>query len=149
MAQNDPPTFDAERFAKWLRRWKEAEGLEWGEIAQRSGLGVGTIQLLARGRPSKKAIERGQTELNPGIATIARLAHGLGLEFGYVASKGGILGGGADRWEHFSKAERTLVHHALRAPTLDFGPGGDGGWEDQRQRLVHQLDQTLDLEVSA
>lgn len=108
------PTFDGPAFARWLKRWKEAEGLSWSDVAERSGIAIGTIQLLARGTPSKQARDRGQTGLNPGIATIARLAHGLGLDFGFVASKAGLLGGGADRWENFNRAERALLARLLR-----------------------------------
>lgn len=139
MPDADLTTFDAPRFAKWLRKWKDAERLEWKEIAERSGLHLSTVLQLARGHPQRYRAVKGQREVNPGIVTIARLAHGLDLEFGYVASKGGIFGGGADRWEHFSEAERTLIEHALSVPTLALTVGG--AWEDQRQRLVQELRQ--------
>lgn len=135
MPKEPPPTFDAERFAKWLRRWKAAENLEWAEIAERSGLHVSTLHQLARGTPQRHRAVRGQREVNPGIVTIARLAHGLGLEFGYVASKGGLFGGGADRWEHFSRLERALVDSALRNPLFN----APGGWDVERRRLLDQL----------
>lgn len=143
-AKETPPTFNGPAFAKWLRRWKESENLGWNDIAQRSGLHESTLNLLARGVPQKSAQSRGQTEINPGITTIARLAHGLGLEFGYVASKAGIQGGGADRWEHFGSAERALLTKALLGYAAD-----DGAEQAARDRLLHQLDPHLTEEVTA
>lgn len=140
------PTFDGPAFARWLRRWKEAEGLGWRDIAERSGIAIGTIQLLARGKPPKIALARGQTEISPGINTLARLADGLGLDLSYVLSKGGIAPGGHDRWDGFSNSERTLLHSALRSPTFDVGVGG---WEQDRNELVQQLETTLTEEVTA
>jgi transcriptional regulator with XRE-family HTH domain len=143
-AQATPPTFNGPAFAKWLRRWKESENLGWGDIAERSGLHESTLNLLARGKPQKAAQNRGQTEINPGITTIARLAYGLGLEFGYVASKAGIQGGGGDRWEHFGTAERDLLTKALLGLTAD-----DPAEQATRDRLLHQLDPHLTQEVTA
>lgn len=132
-----PPSFNAPAFASWFRRWKEAEGLEWPEIARRTGLARGTLQLLARGVPPKAALERGQTDLNPGITTLARLAQGLGLDLAYVLGKGGIHPGDADRWDAFSNAERALLRRALLAYGLDRDAVAE------RNPLLQQLERTL------
>jgi transcriptional regulator with XRE-family HTH domain len=139
------PTFDSQKFGAWLRRWRQAEGLEWSEIAERSGLNRGTLQTLARGTPNKAARERGQIDLNPGVVTLARLADGLGLELGYVLSKGGLTVGSDDRWDHFSKAERALIRQHLSTTLVDT----DDDEQQHRENLVHQLDSTLDQEVPA
>lgn len=136
------PSFDAPRFAMWLRKWKAAERLEWGTISKRSGLHSGTLQQLARGIPQKGARERGQTTMDPRITTIARLAHGLDLDFAYVASKGGLHAGAGDRWESFSNAERTLLQHVLREGIPPLGA------ESLSMQLLDQLDSTLTKEIN-
>lgn len=139
------PTFDGPAFAKWLRRWRDHEKLAWGEIASRSGIHTSTLNGLARGIPQKSARERGQTEMNPGITTLARLAHGLDLDLAYVIGKGGLAAGASDRWDAFSDIERTLLATALRSPS----PSITGSWDTVREQLLHQLETTMTEEVTA
>jgi transcriptional regulator with XRE-family HTH domain len=131
------PSWSSTAFASWLRRWKDAERLEWGEIAERSGLHVSTVMGLARGT-TKSVVKR-----DPPIGTLARLAHGLGLDLAYILAKGGLIVGAEDRWDHFNRSERTLIHHALTSPLLDVGRGA---WDEQREHLVHQLAPITDEE---
>lgn len=132
-----PPTFDGRAFANWLKRWKQGERLEWAALARDSGVAVGTLQLLARGIPVKSALERGQTEMNPGITTVARVAYGLGLDFSYVASKGGLNPGG-DRWMNFTKDERKLLAGLLRD-----SPQSMNGSALVRERMLADIEKTL------
>lgn len=115
---DDLPTFDGPRFSRWLRRWKEAEGLDWTQIAQRSGIHISTLHQLARGAPQGNARRLGQTTIDPRITSVARLARGLGLEFAYVASKAGLTSPReGDRWAAFNAAERRALAAALTPNT--------------------------------
>lgn len=134
----DLPEWDGPRFGKWLQKWRRSEGLEWGQISERSGLAKGTLQMLARGTPSTVDRSRGQKGINPGINTVARLAHGLGLDLNYVVSKAGIRIA-ADRWDNFNMRERAIFERALR----DYvGQGVDG--DAAVLRLLDELSATVE-----
>jgi transcriptional regulator with XRE-family HTH domain len=107
------PTYDAERFGSWLKRWRASEGLDWGDISERSGLHTSTLHQLARGTVQAKRGSTGGNAIDPKITTLARLAHGLGLDFSYVVSKSGLISDG-DRWGNFSAKERRELYRALR-----------------------------------
>lgn len=108
------PEFDAEAFGSWLRRWREAEGLEWGQISERSGLHTSTLNGLAQGQSSSQRQRGKAPSYNPPINTLARLAYGLGLELPYVLSKAKIIDpADAGRWSNFSDAERVAMARAL------------------------------------
>jgi transcriptional regulator with XRE-family HTH domain len=112
--------FDAPRFASWLRRWKEAEGLEWGDIAKKGGLSTSALHELARGTPRTHGTGRDRAKgINPSVTIMARVAMGLGLDLGYVLSKAG-LGTGSDRWSNFSRDDRRLLVAALRDSALRY-----------------------------
>lgn len=111
-----PPVFDGPGFARWLRKWMEAEGIQNTDLAERAGISVGVVQVLRRGTPQSYVSRKGQSALHPGIETIAAVAHGLGLQFSYVASKAGF-GDEGDRWVNFSEAERTALFIALDGET--------------------------------
>lgn len=146
MATNHEPKFDGVAFAAWLRRWKDAHDLEWSEIAKACGLHDSTLKQLANGKPQKGARDRGQTEINPAINTLARLANGLGLPFAFVASKGGIYGGGVGRWDHFTEVERAVIESALLNPMFNT----PGVWDEERKALLNDIQQTEStLEVPA
>lgn len=108
------PAFDGPKFAKWLRRWMSAEDLQSPDLAQRSGLSVGMIHDLRRGAPAPWQVRNaGRTSPKTyDINSIAKVAHGLGLEFSYVAAKGG-LGGESDRWAMFTALERDAIASRL------------------------------------
>jgi transcriptional regulator with XRE-family HTH domain len=108
-----PPTFDGPRFARWLRRWKEAESLEWGQIAERSGLNASTVLNLANGAPQAGARRRGQTVIDPRVSTLARLAQGLGLELAYVLERAGLDPEHGGRWSNFTAEERFALARAI------------------------------------
>jgi transcriptional regulator with XRE-family HTH domain len=137
---SSPPTWDGPAFASWLRRWKEAEGLEWGQIADRSGLNVTTVQQIGRGQVRVPGNNPGQT--NPGISTLARLARGLGLDLAYVLAKGGLVVGGEDRWDHFNDTERALLRRALLAVLLS-----EDARSPERNQLLDEL--TITEEITA
>lgn len=104
---DDPslPRFDAPGFAAWLRRYRDAEHLEWKQIAVRSGIHYSTLMNVARG-----ANQRIGARTDPSATTLARLAHGLGLDFNYVAFKAGLLpGGDVSRFAAFSTRERETL----------------------------------------
>lgn len=112
-----PPKFDGPGFAKWLRKWMDAEGIAVDELAERAGLSSSMIHMLRRGMPSNNVRRKsGQDALHPAIESIAAIAHGLGLEFAYVASRAGI-GDHAGRWANFTKAERIALSIALGGKT--------------------------------
>jgi transcriptional regulator with XRE-family HTH domain len=122
VSATDLPTWDGPRFGKWLRRWKEAENLEWGEIAAKSGVSPSMLHTLARGTPGTVARNAGQQGMNPTINTIARLAAGLGLDLAYVVSKSGIPTD-TNRWGNFNRRERAIFERALRAYSVIEGDG--------------------------
>lgn len=113
-----PPTFDGPEFAERLKRWMRSEGVSVDQLVQRSGLAHGTIALMRRGTPSSHAAGKGQKVYVPSVNTLAQIAHGLGLQVGYVASWGGLASGG-DRWENFSDSERLAIALAIGAETDD------------------------------
>lgn len=128
------PAFDGPRFAAWLTRWRDHERLRWVDIADRSGISYSIVQQLARGAPQASARARGQVDIDPRITTVARLAHGLDLEFGYVASRGLVnAGSGSSRWGNFSKPEREALLLALRRQ--------EGG--AIALKLLHELRETI------
>lgn len=106
------PVFDGPRFGQWLRRWMQAENITMPQLARRSGVSVGMLQQVRAGLPTSSARARGQTTINPGINTLAGIAHGLGLQFSYVAAKAGLSDAG-DRWQNFSPDERLAIAVAL------------------------------------
>jgi transcriptional regulator with XRE-family HTH domain len=124
---NAPPRFDGPRFAAWLRKVMRHERLTARELGQRAGVHATTIDALLRGIPPRASMERGQKALSPAINTIYAIAHGLGLQFSYVASRAG-LGDDADRWSNFSAAERLAVMVAL-------GVGPEGQALDANEEL--------------
>lgn len=106
-APDDPslPRFDGPRFASWLRRYRDAERLEWTTIAQRSGIHYSTLMSLVRGQ-----VQGSQHSTDPSATTLARLAHGLGLDFTYIAAKAGLLGDGeAPRHSAYNDREREAL----------------------------------------
>src|SRR4051794_26294925 len=105
------PTFDGPRFAVWLRRWCEAEGLTFTEVARRSGLSRGMVTQLARGTQRAGLHGRNGARIDPAASTLAKLAHGLGMDFVYVASKAG-LDRDHSRWASFSRHEREILLQA-------------------------------------
>lgn len=115
-APEAPPRFDAQSFAHWLRKWKDAEGLEWGDIADRAGLSRSTLQgITAIARAPESQIGRKRTEsFNPPINTLSAIAHALGLDLTYVLNKGGVLtDADYSRWANFTGAERMALARAL------------------------------------
>lgn len=112
--------FDGPKFAKWLRRWMSAEDLQSPDLAQRSGLSVGMIHDLRRGAPAPWQVRNaGRTSPKTfDINSIAKVAHGLGLEFSYVAAKGG-LGGESSRWAMFTALERDAIASRLGVDDAD------------------------------
>lgn len=114
-----PPTYDGLGFASWLRRWMAAEGVRVVDLAERAGLSVGMIHVLRRGVPADYVRRhRGQQVLHPAIESIAAIAHGLGLQFSYVASKAGF-GDEGGRWANFTEAERIALTIALGGESDD------------------------------
>lgn len=109
-----PPVFDGPRFAKWLRKWMAAEGMQVRELAERSGVSASMIADLRRGTPARSSKGPTPVRMTPGVNVIAAIAHGLGLELGYVASKAGLQSDG-DRWHNFTDAERVALAVALDA----------------------------------
>lgn len=110
------PVFDGPRFARWLRAWMSAEGMMVADLVRSSGLSFGVIHALRRGTPTNSTARSGQKALQPSINTIAAVAHGLGLEFSYVAAKCGV-GDAGDRWRNFTDAERLALFIALDGET--------------------------------
>lgn len=108
--------FDHARFGVWLRGWMASEGMTLKRLAERSGLGYGTLQALASGAPprqstsaSERPTARQSRRRSHGINVFAALAYGLGLPTCYVISRGG-LDDDADRWVMFTRRElRTLA----------------------------------------
>jgi transcriptional regulator with XRE-family HTH domain len=139
------PTFDGPAFASWLRRWRDAERLDWATIAERSGLSTSIIQQLARGIPQKNARERGQVDIDPRITTIARLAHGLDLEFGYVASKAGLAPHDGGRWSAFTADERLELARVLRDELDLHAAVGSDPPAPELRRLLDELEDTLPI----
>lgn len=114
-----PPTFNGPGFASWLRRWMAAEGIAVVELAKRAGVSVGAIHVLRRGVPADNVrVRKGQDALHPAIESIAAVAHGLGLQFSYVASKAGF-GDTAGRWANFTETERIALAIALGGESDD------------------------------
>lgn len=113
-----PPEFDGVKFAERLRRWQQSEGVSVAQLAERSGLANGTIALMRRGVPVADAAAKGQTAIAPSVNTIAKIAHGLRLQLGYVASWAG-LDSSSDRWSNFSESERLAIALAIEADTDD------------------------------
>jgi transcriptional regulator with XRE-family HTH domain len=116
------PSFNGPSFAAWLRRWKDAEGLAWADIAERGGLSMSTLAGIAAGDPPAAARRRGQTEINPGVNALARIAYALGLELSYVLAKGGLTPRYGDRWANFTREERAALLYVLRDTRADDGP---------------------------
>lgn len=105
--------FDGPRFARWLRRWREAEGLEIKDIAARGDLSASTVQLFASGEPPSAGRKRGQTAIDPRVNSLSRLAKGLDLELSYVLTKAGLLDDHQGRWRNFTGEERAAIARAL------------------------------------
>ncbi len=79
--------FDAVAFGKWLRGTRESQGLSKQELADKAQLrtnSLGEIENASRQR-------RGEYSTTiPSVELFARLAHGLGVELGYVLYKAGF-----------------------------------------------------------
>src|SRR4051812_5382211 len=110
------PTYDDPRFGSWLARWKATEGLQWTEIARRSGIHTSMVHKLQRGVQDKGRPGAGN-KINPSAESLARLAYGLEIEFPYLLTKTGLLDFGREgsRWGSFSTPEREHLLAALRA----------------------------------
>lgn len=118
MPDEPPPMFDAERFGARLRRQMAADGVTILALSEAAGLSYGTVQQLGKGVPTNsERTRKGQTGLSPSITSIARLAHGLGLDFCWVASWGGIEPG--SRWQNFTQAERRKLAALLGGEPAD------------------------------
>lgn len=101
---SEVPKFNGTAFARWLRRYQESEGFMWKDVAHRGGLGRGTMTSLVNNSSG--------SDYDPAIGIIARVAHGLQLDFGYVLSKAGLPVGKA-RMDTFSPREREVMVEAL------------------------------------
>lgn len=113
-----PPMFDAERFGARLKRQMAADGVTILALSQAAGLSYGTVQQLGKGVPTNsERTRKGQTGLSPSLTSIARIAHGLSLDFAYVASWGGIESG--DRWDNFTQADRRKLAALLGGQPAD------------------------------
>lgn len=112
----DPPRYDGPAFASWLRRAMEMEGLTVADLAARSGIHPTMLNTLRRGIPTQQALDKGQTALHPSIESIAAVAHGMDLEFAYVASKAGFGGAG----ERFTASEARGLAELLGVEASDL-----------------------------
>lgn len=106
------PKFDGPGFARWLRRYMEAEGLSVAALSSRAGIHPSLITTLRRGTPNRHVAGKGQKALHPSIESIAGIAHGLNLEFAYVAGKAGF-GDDGDRWRNFTSGELNVLSELL------------------------------------
>lgn len=107
-------TWDGPRFGRWLRRWKESEGLDWPTLSARTGLHTSTLHGLARGTQARSRGGDAAKSIDPAISSVVRLAEGLGLELAYVVRQAGIDPHN-DRWANFNQHERYALVDALRA----------------------------------
>jgi hypothetical protein len=129
-----PPKFDGQRFSVWLPKGLRSQDMTIRNLADRSGLDRTTIDLLlARGRSGPDGVGRfagrhRPRAPSPAFNTIAAIAHGMELEFGYVASKAGVDPGG-DRWMNFSAAERRVLRICLGA-VVETGEALDARLEE-------------------
>lgn len=91
-----------------------AEEIKPPDLAESSGLSVGVMHDLRRGTPAPWAVRNGrQSAKSIDVNTLAKLAHGLGLEFSYVAARAGLLGEHPDRWAAFTELERDAIAREL------------------------------------
>lgn len=139
-----PPTWDGPRFARWLRRWKDAEELEWEELAAKSGLSTSSWQQAARGTVLGRGSDTSPRSTDPSINTVVRMAHGLGLELTYVVRQAGV-DVHHDRWSPFNRIEREQLHQMLVAQCkLEHVMGVQT--HPTMLRLMHELEATLATE---
>lgn len=94
--------WDAVKFSAWLRRFKDAEGFGWQDVAEQGPLHVSSVMKFARG-------EEGH---NPTVSSVVLLANGLGLHLDYVLAKAGVLPSHG-RWSSFTKQEKMLLRLAI------------------------------------
>lgn len=144
--QDQPQVFDGPAFAKWLRKWMEAENLEVGDVASASGLSRGMITTLRRGMPTAAELSRGQAnKITPALESLVGLAQGLDLDLSYLLSKAGLTSVG-ERWANFTPREREALAKALYAEQLDQHPLFLGEREDmQIPRLASSPNDMDDL----
>lgn len=99
--------WDHARFARWLKRYKQAEGLTWTDLARESGLHPTTWHKLAREDGPRREVA-----VDPSISTLVAVSKGLGLDIAYVLSQASAVEDGV-RWHSLTRAERRWLMDAL------------------------------------
>lgn len=95
-----PRAFDAETFASWLRRSREARGWNQTEFSERAGITRGTIRVFEKGE------HKGGL---PTVEIFERLAAGLELDLGFVLHKAGYnVGTDGVNMERLQRLEDTM-----------------------------------------
>jgi transcriptional regulator with XRE-family HTH domain len=100
---------DPEGFGSWLRRSREARGLEKKELAVLTQIRPGTLTEVEMGRLTPAS----------GVELFARIAHGLGLELAYVLHKAGYdVGKGAVNMARLERVEMIIEDLDVRTPDI-------------------------------
>lgn len=137
MSENEKRSlFDLQSFSSWLRRWRDAENLEWTQLAKDAGLHPSAVAVFARGKPSSRPPARGY---DPSVTTMYRLATALDLDLGYLLEQAGMPHTGS-RMSALTRAERMALHQALAAANTELMTDAT---KEILRRLMEEIEVTL------
>lgn len=133
-------SFDARRFAAWLRRYMESEGLRPMHVIGAGGLSAAHFYSFYNGITGRARQEGRDAPYDPTFSAIAKLATALQLPAPYLLEKAGVAQGA--RMVRFSAAEQTLLYQAIGAARLELSQA----FTPEQHRTLEKLHDEL-LEV--